>query len=53
MVCLGGEPGIAGWKAQTNLLSYGGTFTQYLLQQKLFNFISQKALVQHVQQLWL
>ena len=25
MVCLGLEPGVAGWKAQTNLLSYGGT----------------------------
>ena len=28
MVCLGVEPGTAGWKAQTNLLSYGGTPTQ-------------------------
>ena len=25
MVCLGVEPGAAGWKAQTNPLSYGGT----------------------------
>ena len=25
MVCLGFEPGAAGWKAQTNPLSYGGT----------------------------
>ena len=25
MVCLGLEPGAAGWKAQTNPLSYGGT----------------------------
>ena len=25
MVCLGIEPGAAGWKAQTNPLSYGGT----------------------------
>ena len=25
MVCLGLEPGTAGWKAQTNSLSYGGT----------------------------
>ena len=24
MVCLGLEPGAAGWKAQTNPLSYGG-----------------------------
>ena len=25
MACLGVEPGVAGWKAQTNPLSYGGT----------------------------
>ena len=25
MVCLGVKPGPAGWKAQTNPLSYGGT----------------------------
>ena len=25
MVCLGLEPGAAGWKVQTNPLSYGGT----------------------------
>ena len=25
MMCLGLEPGAAGWKAQTNPLSYGGT----------------------------
>ena len=25
MVCLGLEPGAAGWKAQMNPLSYGGT----------------------------
>ena len=25
MVCSGLEPGAAGWKAQTNPLSYGGT----------------------------
>ena len=25
MVCLGLEPGVAGWKAPKNLLSYGGT----------------------------
>ena len=25
MVCLGIEPGAAGWKARTNPLSYGGT----------------------------
>ena len=24
MVCLGFEPGMAGWKARTNPLSYGG-----------------------------
>ena len=25
MVCLGIKPGVAGWKAETNPLSYGGT----------------------------
>ena len=25
MVCLGLEPGVAGWKAYTNPLNYGGT----------------------------
>ena len=31
MVCLGLEPGAAGWKAQTNPLSYGGTpLSKYL-----------------------
>ena len=25
MVCLGLDPGVAGWKAQTNPLSYSGT----------------------------
>ena len=25
MVCLGLEPGVAGWKVQTNPLCYGGT----------------------------
>ena len=25
MACLGVEPRVAGWKAQTNPLSYGGT----------------------------
>ena len=28
MVCLGFEPGVAGWKALTNTLSYGGTVIQ-------------------------
>ena len=30
MVCLGFEPGAAGWKAHTNPLSYGGTPGTYL-----------------------
>ena len=25
MMCLGSEPRVAGWKTQTNPLSYGGT----------------------------
>ena len=36
MVCLGLEPGAAGWKAQTNPLSYGGTpFSLFLNCMKL------------------
>ena len=31
MVCLGLEPRAAGWKAQTNPLSYSGTPTSQLL----------------------
>ena len=31
MVCLGFEPGAAGWKARTNPLSYGGTPKQIVL----------------------
>ena len=30
MVCLGVEHGAAGWKAQTNPLSYGGTLIESL-----------------------
>ena len=33
MVCLGLEPGVAGWKAQTNPLSYGGTPWEEFLSQ--------------------
>ena len=29
MVCLGLKPGAAGWKAQTNPLSYSGTPNNY------------------------
>ena len=32
MVCLGLEPGAAGWKAQTNPLSYGGTPINYVVE---------------------
>ena len=42
MVCLGFEPWVAGWKAQTNPLSYGGTpqLTVLSFLQELFiNFI--------------
>ena len=35
MVCLGLEPGVAGWKAQTNPLSYGGTPKK--MKARLFN----------------
>ena len=36
MVCLGLEPGAAGWKAQTNPLSYGSTPTFLIF--NLMNF---------------
>ena len=35
MVCLGLEPGVAGWKAQTNPLSYGGTPDDFIIFQYL------------------
>ena len=36
MVCLGLEPGLAGWQAQTNHLSYGGTpFLDFFLSIKV------------------
>ena len=38
MVCLGLEPGAAGWKAQTNPLSYGGTPSLSNIVYFLFNF---------------
>ena len=36
MVCLGFEPGAAGWKAQTNPLSYGGTPIRFIFLPKDF-----------------
>ena len=42
MVCLGLEPGAAGWQAQMNLLSYGGTPSEVFLAEgfrlKVLNF---------------
>ena len=38
MVCLGFEPGAAGWKAQTNPLSYGGTPIWQTLCQNMFDY---------------
>ena len=38
MVCLGLEPGAAGWKLQTNPLSYGGTpFVNFHYLQMVFS----------------
>ena len=39
MVCLGLEHGAAGWKAQTNPLSYGGTWATFLLQHLVTQFM--------------
>ena len=36
MVCLGLEPRAAGWKAQTNPLSYGGTPQTIVVSEKVF-----------------
>ena len=44
MVCLGLEPEAAGWKAQTNPLSYGGT--QWL---KIFLISANRRLLFYVQ----
>ena len=40
MVCMGVDPGVAGWKAHTNPLSYGGTLTGrfYRITRKTKNF---------------
>ena len=36
VVCMGFEPGAAGWKAKTNQLSYGGTpFELFVLEQNV------------------
>ena len=35
MVCLGFELGVAGWKARTNPLSYGGTLKKARLPDRL------------------
>ena len=40
MMCLGLEPGAAGWKAQTNPLSYGGTrFVCLVLTKDVFDLV--------------
>ena len=36
MMCLGFEPGAAGWKAQTSPLSYGGTLTFFIYEKYSF-----------------
>ena len=38
MVCLGLEPGAAGWKAQTNPLSYGVTPKKQTFFKKMVNW---------------
>ena len=42
MMCLGFEPGAAGWKAQTNPLSYGGTPTNNLIGRPMVEFLANK-----------
>ena len=36
MVCLGFEPGAAGWKAETNPLSYSGTQRSKILLDRIY-----------------
>ena len=40
MVCLGLEPGAAGWKAQTNPLCYGGTLVNPIKALSIVNYVS-------------
>ena len=44
MGCLGFEPGAAGWKAQTDPRSYGGTPSTYLC----LNLFSSKATLNYM-----
>ena len=44
MACLGLEPGAAGWKAQTNPLSYGGAPNPILVAQTGHQYFTQKTL---------
>ena len=44
MACLGLEPGAAGWKAQTNPLSYGGAPNPILVAQTGHEYFTQKTL---------
>ena len=43
MVCLGLEPGAAGWLAQTNPLSYGSTPTKSNLIEFLLRVLDKKS----------
>ena len=49
MVCMGFEPRVAGWKAQTNPLSYGGnpSFIRVFVVPKCFNtyFIEKSSII--------
>ena len=45
MMCLGLEPGEAGWMAQTNPLSYGGTPSRPYLKSMLFVNVGVRVLV--------
>ena len=51
MVCLGIEPGAAGWKARTNPLSYGGTPGQQLFCVK-FHYAKLKITLTFLCRIW-
>ena len=48
MVCLGLEPGAAGWKAQTNPLSYGGTHSNPFMFDRFSCYLPRKFLLLHL-----
>ena len=53
MVCLGLEPGAAGWLVQTNSLRYGGTHDSQLLHFLILEAIAKMFVIQDLRRLTL